>query len=360
MRFGSQSKLVGLSGPSNGLDFRSEGGSLTQIEAACISARVVSRQGRAHKHRVVSLIPAKATSPVRSSASGRKGRFPAHNLLAGLPFEIQCQIFASLPQRDLLHLTVTSSGLVDAAKKVLYARPYFASTYRLAQFVTSISHSPRLASYVRELDLNLRLSMRPQGQPLAGWREWKWRSSPLYTLRVEDISALHNPPVSQLPESLRASHPLQCRLLSTFSRRDVPMGAILHILTACRNLRRVVLSSIPLTADYYVDCNKYKAEASAFTNLLFVSDVPKSQTWKEEEIREVKPEVHVVDALRRLPCLTEVGLECAVWLNREAAGRLVEMKSLRSIDLRGAGMERELEWAIRGSAQDLREIFDRS
>lgn len=115
---------------------------------------------------------------------------------------------------------------------LLYVRPTFISTYRYAQFVTTISHNPRLAELVRELQLSHFAKMPLDG--LAGWREWKYRTESLYSIYPGN-EAQATPSSDQIV----LNHPLAHPLLLKYSPgvHDVSLGSLLHIVKSCPHLR---------------------------------------------------------------------------------------------------------------------------
>lgn len=125
-----------------------------------------------------------------------------------LPVEIVANILLMLSdgrQRDLVNCLYVSRKFYTATKMVLYREPMFTSTYRVAQFVTSLRLHPENGRYVRTLDLS-RLKngliaqdtgddtsadfADPQSSSdsedadyeyaLASWRDWRYRHDSLY------------------------------------------------------------------------------------------------------------------------------------------------------------------------------------
>lgn len=172
-----------------------------------------------------------STKSVTSSMLSRKCRWAAVPTLVTLPVEILALVLEHLSQVELHNVMLTHSALTESAALFLYERPRFASTYRFAQFTTLVSHKPHYADMVRVL--NVSHFGRPKDQepePMAGWREWKYRNESLYTLQR-----------SKRVSSMNISHPPPYRLLSPWRfSRDLPSGSILHVLTACEYLRYVM------------------------------------------------------------------------------------------------------------------------
>jgi hypothetical protein len=93
---------------------------------------------------------------------------------------------------------------------------------------------------------------------------------------------------------------------------------------------------------------------TAFTKLLFISDVPKANTWRGAEFRTLRYE-ECVDALCSLDELEVVKLRRAVWVKRLFAEEIVrraggEMGLLRA-DFRDCGMNpANASWTRRWTA----------
>jgi hypothetical protein len=96
-------------------------------------------------------------------------------------------------------------------------------------------------------------------------------------------------------------------------------------------------------------------EPTAFTNLLFISDVPKSNTWRGAEFRSLRHE-EFVDALCSLEELEVLSLCRAVWLKRSFAEEIVRRaggeQGLRKVNFTGCGMSRShVNWTKRWTAR---------
>ena len=80
---------------------------------------------------------------------------------------------------------------------------------------------------------------------------------------------------------------------------------------------------------------------TAFTGLLFISDVPKSNTWRGAEFRSLKYE-EFVNALCELEELEVLSLRRAVWVKRLFAEEIVLRAGgevgLRKVNFTGCGM----------------------
>ncbi len=152
--------------------------------------------------------------------------------LTNIPVELVHAITQHLSRLDVLNLNRTSKQMYAETIMLLYTRPYFSSTYRYAQFVTTISHNQQLACLVRELHLSPFAKM-PMNE-LAGWREWKYRTEALYTLYPNNDA-----PDNSNSEHIYVNHPLAHPLLLKYSPgvHDVPLGSLLHIVKSCPHLR---------------------------------------------------------------------------------------------------------------------------
>ena len=315
-----------------------------------------------------------------SSASGSRfsGRFsrliieePAS--LTNIPTELVHAIARYLPRPDLLNLGLTSHQLYTETIVLLYSKPYFVSTYRYAQFVTTVSHNPRLADLVRELDLSY-ISKLPKDSELAGWREWKHRTESLYSVYPGPD------PDGGIAEG---HHPLAHPLLKKYSTgsHDIPLGSLMHVVKSCPHLRylhsyatlisRVInLNDLHISADYVILPSapppRWKPllpslhkpptyHPTAFTNLLFISDVPKMNTWRSAELRTLRYE-ELVNAICSLEELEELSLRRAVWIKRLFAEEIVRRAGgefgLRKVNFSDCGMNPTYQsWAKKFTAR---------
>jgi hypothetical protein len=134
-----------------------------------------------------------------------------------------------------------------------------------------------------------------------------------------------------------------------------------HVLvygTSCRNktnLRSINLNDLHITADYVIlpsappprwkpllPINKPPTyHPTAFTNLLFISDVPRSHTWRGAEFRTLRYD-EFVNAICSLHELEVLNLRMAVWMKRSFAEEIVKWAGgdigLRKVDFMGCGM----------------------
>ncbi|KAK9463772.1 uncharacterized protein V1516DRAFT_618343 [Lipomyces oligophaga] len=361
-----------------------------------------------------------------SGFSSWRPRKSAPPTLDTLPLEVLDQICSFMDQSTLLAMIHSCKILACSGYVYLYQNPQFTSTYRFAQFVSTVTHDRTVASYVRSLDLS-KIENGVKGNViLAGWRDWKYRSEPLYWSRkhhhhhhhhhhhVRRLSGDNTNSVSATPKERRPSlrrsslsfgssssssssltslsgglasttslvssqsaprksgrrhssaspvslkHPLQSPLLKQYSlARDVPLGAVIHVIRACPKIQHIDLSTLPLAADYYVASRKYKP--TAFTNLLFVSDVPKSYTWRPEETIHVLAGRDLVAALLELRDLRTLRMQSLVWVSKEIVQRILSHErlgdTLEYVNFAQCGMSRGLPWAKEGAVEDFQTIL---
>ena len=232
------------------------------------------------------------------------------------------------------------------------------------------------------LDLsNLGKDAGEDERPLAGWREWKFRSDPLHTIHRDDVV-----PFKSGKGVVKTIHPPPSPFLQRYSYiRDIPIGAVIHLLAACPFLRycypylpkdkpswipksnilllfrEIDLANVALAADYAVSplgSLRTGYHPTAFTSLLFVSDVPKSFTWREGDTSPLSCSSDLVDALTKLHGLKKVNLKGAVWVTRDVAEKLIEQsRALDIVDLRECGMYRERKWTIKGRRIEAGELI---
>jgi hypothetical protein len=322
--------------------------------------------------------PKSSRSSIRTVATAALA--PIH--LLDMPLEIIDLILSCLDQKALVKFLYVSQRARSLAIPVLYRQPYFSTTYRLAQFVTVIASNLTLAALVRILDLSHLANPVDAGtRPLAGWRDWKLRSEPLYTMRVSVINghgskaARWAKPETVLRKDIMKSnettmttspcfksyHPLQSPLLKQFSFiKDVPTGYLMHILNCCNGIVGINLSSLPLAIDYRVESAAYKQ--TYLDNQQFVSDLPKSCF----EPGEVSPltAMDLFKVMMTLENLQFVTITNVTWLTREIVSEFlrnsaaVRKRCLEYMDLQKSGMARNLPWATLGTPTDIQSALD--
>ena len=149
----------------------------------------------------------------------------------GVASEVKDHIFSYLPQESLYCLLLSSPALSEEAAIALYHSPKFRTTYRFAQFVTTVSHSWRYANMVRVFELSDRKEAQDRANGFASWREWQYREISLYRAQA---------PPKQLivPKKItyKGTHP---GINSFFNKTNfsMPVGSVVHVLAACRNIR---------------------------------------------------------------------------------------------------------------------------
>lgn len=152
-------------------------------------------------------------------------------MLETIASEVKDHIFSYLPQETLYCLLLTSAALSEGAAVLLYHSPKFRSTYRFAQFVTTVSHSRHYADMVRVLKLSDRKEAEHRANGFARWWEWKYREIPMFAAQ---------PPPKQLREpkkkTYNGTHP---GANFSFNKTNIsmPVGFVIHVLAACRNIR---------------------------------------------------------------------------------------------------------------------------
>ncbi|KAK6540937.1 hypothetical protein TWF694_008320 [Orbilia ellipsospora] len=295
-----------------------------------------------------------------SSFRSRKRKYYQVACLTSMPCEILDQVFCHLNQKELHAILLCNKYLADSAAPALYATPKFASTYRFAQFVSLITHNSPLANLVREIDLSNIAAETPEDLALAGWRDWKYRNEPLHTIRREDNFKLRRSgKVAPPPTPPKGVHPLPSPFLTQYHTcRDVPLGAVMHILIACQRLRKLNLSNVLVAADYAVLPTKYSTyKPTTFTKLLFVSDVPKSYTWRSEETKAVNAAVDLVNAVIGLRYLESFEVKHGVWVTSSIANKLVQGAPKVAWDFRECGGYKGEKWAVKGSSEEIQTLL---
>jgi hypothetical protein len=375
-----------------------------------VSSSRTSLNSRASKKSRNSYRSKSQCSSIRSKASVTFEYFAGWNkvsCLSDLPVEVLEEIFAFLDQPSLLSMLCVSKSLYQLTLRALYASPRFSSTYRFAQFVTTISTNKDMAKLLHHLNLSTIRIKYIDGIMLAGWRDWKLGNEPLYSISAsqlslkkkrlgsisnsegsftrttseDDISSLlslsqESPSLSREDHHLSeadadSTHPLLSPFLKQFSEcRDLPIGAILHILGSCPGISKVDLSYLPLTEDHFVR-PQTKSLSDRIDELLFASDFPRARSylpldsynWKDDEISTASPK-HVIEALICLENLSVLVLRKVTWITKSLVIRFVtESKSVKNqtlkiVDLRDSGMVRSAPWAIRANVDILKRILE--
>ncbi|AOW01058.1 YALI0B01166p [Yarrowia lipolytica CLIB122] len=186
-----------------------------------------------------------------------------------------------------------------------------------------------------------------------------YKKNKLYQASEEVLEALRkqNSPLVRPKVPFSTAHPISSPFLRQYSTsKDVPVGHLIHVVAACKNLTDIDISFLPLAEDYAVaGSSSYLPTASS--GLLFVSDVAKLYTWKPDEIVPVSPSDLVV-AMLQLRDLQVLKLRKLMWVKRDSVVRLVnENNSLVHLDLTDSGLVRGARWAIAGSVEELRQTL---
>lgn len=213
--------------------------------------------------------------------------------LESLPNEILTMIFknTSLPQTSRLALMTQNKRIHDLIAPILYHTPEFASSYRFGQFSLLMGSDSAWTPYfqhVRILDLSYLYPPPPPSlssyddtndlsdaedvdeddfiEPQAGWRELQGIDAPLYHVyhekralppyihstrpqmnpmcvswkrmrEMEQRGLLGGFLYSPLGSFWKSTHPPPSPELHSYRKvRDVPIGALVRVLAACRGL----------------------------------------------------------------------------------------------------------------------------
>uniref|UniRef100_A0A060TAJ5 ARAD1D24486p n=1 Tax=Blastobotrys adeninivorans TaxID=409370 RepID=A0A060TAJ5_BLAAD len=294
--------------------------------------------------------------------------------LINLPVELMDCILENLDEKSLVNVTNTCKLLNSLGTRHLYQRIWLWSTYRFAQLASRLQDRPDLAEFVRELDLSkIELKTDDQGVLLAGWRDWKFRSEPLYYTstrqlrhgRRRSLAQRHAPSPSPEPLVSSEAYPILCSphnhphmsplLQRNATSCDVPIGPVLRTVEYCKFLRVLDLSYLSLAVDYYIVRGPSQHK--------FVSDVPKLYNWSDDEIRTVNTG-NLMEAIIQLDNLQELRLRRAIWVTRKLIERFldfsrsVKLGNMTVMDLRESGMVRAAPWTICGTPQDIEHALD--
>ncbi|KAL6720685.1 hypothetical protein ACLMJK_002610 [Lecanora helva] len=241
-----------------------------------------------------------------------------------LPPEIIDQIFSYLGRHTLHKVICTGPALCDIAAIYLYREPIFATSYRFAQFVTTVSHSRRYADLVRDFKLSEFCRHESAKYNLARWIEWKYKKHPVY--RTSEPSEMDWKTCWML-------HRTRCKGLPD---KNIPVGLIIQVLAACRNLRKVELRIPNLDNDRLVKSLSPSPPAT-LSNRVFESEIGRSWTY---DSRDVQPVYHdaIIAELPNLPHLEELQIRSAVWLTQDHVETILSTcPKLENINLRGSG-----------------------
>lgn len=270
--------------------------------------------------------------------------------IRNLPVEMLQQIFELIgDKKTYINCMFVSKQFYQLSKPHVYKEVSFKSTYRFAQFITYLRVNPDVGMYVEHVDLSQIEpgandedsdiesptqddSSDPQvrhpktnshdtqheGKILAGWRDWKFKSNPVYSTVSSPLSKVNSnsqnlhrthhstksqksvtsklsssskilrlshlvlfkgrkrqklntrrrnslPPVPteiNLQTIRRSSHPSINRLLISYATsKDLPIGYVLHLISICPNIVCLNLGNLSISTDYEISRSmmyKYK------------------------------------------------------------------------------------------------------
>lgn len=265
----------------------------------------------------VSMRASMLSRKVPSTKPNTPRKRPPSRSFTDLPEEVQIRIFSLVDDTpSYQNCLFTCKTFYRLSKPFLFRSVSFLSTYRFAQFITYLRLNLALGMHVLEVDLsqlkpgNWELEAQsdsdqeePASDPSqdllaiwAGWRDWKFKNNPLYTLHPLPATPLtrailpHHQPVlsyakkrkflsyfkkrrrsntkTEAPGDHRntpgptrhsqwllqhLSHPKINKFLMNYSSlKDLPVGYIIHLINMCPNLRSVNLGSLSLSTDYMI------------------------------------------------------------------------------------------------------------
>ena len=123
-------------------------------------------------------------------------------------------------------------------------------------------------------------------------------------------------------------------------------------LTKCR---RIDFSRLQIADDFIVQHENYIP--TAFTDLIFVSDVPKAWTWQANELLPVCAD-EIIHWIRKLECLEVMKARNFLSLTTPRVSSLMtDCRSLKMVDFRDAGVEKNVPWAIKGSKEEVEKVL---
>lgn len=287
--------------------------------------RAAASSGSRIKMKYRSLLDASKCTSILSLRLSNHNR-PASVTIKSLPVEILTYIMELIDDKDTYYNCLFVCKLFHlVAVPVLYKDLYFTSTYRFAQFVTYLRLCPEVGTYVRSVDLSHIRSGHPNGdyeffdipaitseenlkdddletKILAGWRDWKFKKNPLYTMHSPVLTRMNATSQSltrsshssksyklqankilNISKSLilfrgkkrqkieinanqssntynranetkkEGSHPLVNRFLINYSKsKDIPIGYILHLISLCPNIVSMNMANVSLSTDYEI------------------------------------------------------------------------------------------------------------
>jgi len=170
-------------------------------------------------------------------------------------------------------------------------------------------------------------------------------------------------------KGLTSSHPTPSPFLRSFHRiRDIPFGAICHVLDACKRIQKLNLSRLQLAADFLV-CSPNaprslvpptcQADTSSHgkRKKVYVSDVPKSWSWESGELLPISAD-HILTSILSLPSLESLKAKNCLWLTTARVERMMKEVGDRLlwVDFRESGMQKDVRWAVKGTRAEVEKI----
>lgn len=289
-----------------------------------------------------------------------------------LPIEILDYVFFLINNKDDYKSCMYVNRLFYFFSKLYYyERLEFTSTYRFAQFILYLRLNSDVGQYVKSIDMSgikaglddrviedaeniqmgnitedlAQLGNQPIHQHvdfddspkvLAGWRDWKVKSYPLYSInstsqvsltkthtnvstksskstKSTKLSSIKNrifrsnkrrrsssgptsrkaqkvsreelydiPPILQRNAS---SHPLMNKFLLNYSTsKDIPIGYILHLINLCPNVESLNLGGLSLSTDYEVN----KSAMYKFLTFDLIHNYPKTLVKQVEDLMNLE------------------------------------------------------------------------
>jgi hypothetical protein len=264
-----------------------------------------------------------------------------------------------------------------------------------AQFTFTVVNRPHYAKMVQSLDLsqfNKDVDSTGEFIPMAGWREFKYRHHDMfYVYRHSSPSSYPYKSISTqralgLPLShSNSTHPAPSPLLKSFHRtRDVPIGGIFHVLISCTRIKSINFSRLQLASDFAVLSPKFICPPRAASatqvpypnyflsepdqsraQVTFVSDVPKSWTWKSSELVPIYAD-SIISLMCQMKELESLEAQHCVWLTSVRVWKLMRdavrgkdgIGGLKRVDLRESGMQKGIRWAVKGSRAEVERIIE--
>lgn len=152
------------------------------MQPAREDSRDIESVGRGKLYKSLISLPVRKAGDIRSNSQknrrNRHGKKAKFTKWRQLPPEVVSRILSMLDnerdQQTLVECLVVNQTFYHAAKEVLYSRPHFTSTYRVAQFVTSLRQCEENGLLVRKLDLS-QLRSGELTELGGSWRDWQAR-----------------------------------------------------------------------------------------------------------------------------------------------------------------------------------------